>query len=212
VTIVPRGRAAGITWFLPDERDFRYKDQLMSELSVAFGGRAAEEVVFSRISTGAANDIKKATELAQMMVRSWGMSENLGPLSYAKNDEQIFLGREIQQHRDYSDETAKMIDQEISRIVTTSYENARRVVEDNLDILHNLADMLLERETVKGDELDALIQEMRPGFKIPGGSRQEHEDFGEDTAEAAGAQQASHADDGEPGNGETGDTGKTSEK
>lgn len=107
ITIIPRGRAAGITWFLPEERDFKYKDQLESELSVAFGGRVAEEIVFNRISTGAANDIKQATELAQNMIRAWGMSEKLGPLSYAKNDEQIFLGREIAQHRDYSEETAK---------------------------------------------------------------------------------------------------------
>ena len=118
--------------------------------------------------------------MAQMMVRSWGMSENLGPLSYAKDDEQIFLGREIQQHRDYSDQTAKLIDAEISRIITTSYQNAQRVVEENLDILHKLADMLLEQETVKGEELDALIQAMRPGFKIPRGARQEHDDIGED--------------------------------
>ncbi len=191
VTIVPRGRAAGVTWFLPDERDFRYKDQLMSELSVAFGGRAAEEVVFNRISTGAANDIKKATELAQMMVRSWGMSENLGPLSYAKGDEQIFLGREIQQHRDYSDQTAKLIDEEISRIVTASYETAKRVVEENLDVLHKLAAMLLEQETVKGEELDSLIRVMRPGIEIPGGARHENDDLEEEGSARPGP--------GEPG-------------
>ena len=84
ITIIPRGRAAGITWFLPEERDFKYKDQLESELSVAFGGRVAEEIVFNRISTGAANDIKQATDIAQKMVRNWGMSDKLGPLSYAK--------------------------------------------------------------------------------------------------------------------------------
>ena len=103
ITIIPRGRAAGVTWFLPEERDFRYKDQLEAELAIAFGGRVAEEIVFKRISTGASNDIKKATELAQQMIRSWGMSETLGPLSFAKDEEQVFLGREIAQHRDYSE-------------------------------------------------------------------------------------------------------------
>ncbi|UCD82944.1 MAG: ATP-dependent zinc metalloprotease FtsH, partial [Desulfobacterales bacterium] len=106
ITIIPRGRAAGITWFLPEESDFKYKDQLESELSVAFGGRVAEEIVFNRISTGAANDIKQATDIAQKMIRSWGMSDELGPLSYAKEEDHIFLGREIAQHRDYSEETA----------------------------------------------------------------------------------------------------------
>jgi cell division protease FtsH len=94
ITIIPRGRAAGVTWFLPEERDFKYKDQLEAELAIAFAGRVAEEIVFNRISTGASNDIKKATELAQHMVRNWGMSD-LGPMSFSKGEEQIFLGREI---------------------------------------------------------------------------------------------------------------------
>jgi cell division protease FtsH len=167
ITIIPRGRAAGITWFLPEERDFKYKDQLESELSVAFGGRVAEEIVFKRISTGAANDIKQATELAQNMIRAWGMSETLGPLSYAKNDEQIFLGREIAQHRDYSEETAKKIDEEIIGLIHKSYERAKKVLKENLDILHKLAERLLEKETVMGAELDELILSMRPGIELP---------------------------------------------
>ena len=167
ITIIPRGRAAGITWFLPEERDFRFKDQLESELSVAFGGRAAEEIVFKRISTGAANDIKQATDLAQKMVRSWGMSEKLGPLSYAKNEEQIFLGREIAQHRDFSDETARKIDEEISSLIDATYRQAKKVLEENLDILHKLAELLLEKETVQGKELDELIFSMRPGIELP---------------------------------------------
>jgi len=167
ITIIPRGRAAGITWFLPEERDFRFKDQLESELSVAFGGRVAEEIIFNRISTGAANDIKQATELAQKMVRSWGMSEELGPLSYAKGDEQIFLGREIAQHRDYSEETAKKIDQEVNALINKAYNQARNVLKEHIDILHKLAELLLEKETVKGDELDELIHSMKPEFKLP---------------------------------------------
>jgi len=167
ITIIPRGRAAGITWFLPEERDFRFKDQLQSELSVAFGGRVAEEIVFNRISTGAANDIKQATDIAQKMIRSWGMSEKLGPLSYAKNEEHIFLGREIAQHRDYSEETARKIDEEINKLINKSYNRAKQVLEENLDILHHLSELLLEKETVQGSELDELIYAMRPGIKLP---------------------------------------------
>ena len=167
ITIIPRGRAAGITWFLPEERDFKYKDQLESELAVAFGGRVAEEIVFGRISTGAANDIKQATDLVQNMVRSWGMSDALGPLSYAKNDEHIFLGREISQHRDYSEETARKIDEEMNNLVNKAYNQAKKVLEDNLDILHKLAALLLEKETVLGAELDGLIVSLRPGMEFP---------------------------------------------
>ncbi len=167
ITIIPRGRAAGITWFLPEESDFKYKDQLESELSIAFGGRVAEEIVFSRISTGASNDIKKATDVAQKMVRNWGMSDVLGPLSYSKEEEHIFLGREIAQHRDYSEDTARKIDEEISRLVQKAYNIAKNVLEENLDILHALADLLLEKETVLGGELDTLILSMKPGFEFP---------------------------------------------
>ena len=167
ITIIPRGRAAGVTWFLPEERDFRYKDQLEAELAIAFGGRVAEEIVFDRISTGAANDIKKATELAQQMIRSWGMSEVLGPLSFAKDEEQVFLGREIAQHRDYSEETARKIDSEINNLVTQSYERARSVLTEHLDVLHKLAEQLLEKETILGAELDELIRQVRPGIQLP---------------------------------------------
>ena len=166
ITIIPRGRAAGVTWFLPEERDFKYKDQLESELSVAFGGRVAEELVFSRISTGASNDIKQATELAQKMVRSWGMSDVLGPLSYAQGEEQIFLGREIAQHKDYSEDTARSIDKEISKLIKENYDRAKTILKENMDILHKLADLLLEKETVMGAELDELIQSMRPGIEL----------------------------------------------
>jgi len=166
VTIIPRGRAAGVTWFLPEERDFKYKDQLQSELSVAYGGRVAEELIFERISTGAAGDIKMATDLAERMVRSWGMSD-LGPLSYAKGEEQIFLGREIAQHRDFSEETARRIDEAIAKLINGAYEKARTVLKENIDILHRLAEALLEKETVLGNELDQLILELRPNFDFP---------------------------------------------
>ena len=175
ITIVPRGSAAGITWFLPEERDFKYKDQLESELAVAFGGRVAEEIVFSRISTGAANDIKQATDLAQKMVRSWGMSDDLGPLSYAKGEEHVFLGREIAQHRDYSEATAQKIDEEIIKLIKSSYGRAKTVLNENLDILHKLAEILLEKETVIGKELDELIHSLRPGIKLPSDPSEDQE-------------------------------------
>jgi cell division protease FtsH len=183
ITIIPRGRAAGVTWFLPEERDFKYKDQLQSELAVAFGGRVAEEIVFNRISTGAANDIKQATDLAQQMIRSWGMSDNLGPLSYAKGEEQVFLGREIAQHRDYSEATAQKIDEEINNLIKNAYERAESVLNDNLDILHKLAEVLLEKETVLGKELDALIQELRPGIELPSRPLDDHETTAESAAD-----------------------------
>jgi cell division protease FtsH len=183
ITIVPRGRAAGITWFLPEERDFKFKDQLESELAVSFGGRVAEEIVFNRISTGAANDIKQATDLAQQMVRSWGMSDELGPLSYAKGEEQVFLGREIAQHRDYSESTAQKIDEEIIKLIKGSYGRAKTVLNKNLDVLHKLAEVLLEKETVMGKELDELIHSLRPGIELPSKSA---EDQGATTETAAG--------------------------
>jgi cell division protease FtsH len=175
ITIVPRGQTAGVTWFLPEERDFKFKDQLENELSVAFGGRVAEEIIFNRISTGAANDIKQATALAQTMIRNWGMSVKLGPLSYSKGEEQIFLGREISQHRDYSEATAQMIDEEIIKLIKDAYERAKAVLKENLDILHKLAELLLEKETVPGKELDELIEELRPGIELPSHKLKENE-------------------------------------
>ncbi|VVS93730.1 ATP-dependent zinc metalloprotease FtsH [Desulfoluna spongiiphila] len=166
VTIIPRGRAAGVTWFLPEERDFKYKDQLVSELSVAYGGRVAEEIIFNRISTGASNDIKQATGLANKMVRDWGMSD-LGPLSYANSDDHVFLGREIAQHKDYSEHTARLIDEEVTRFITESYGRAKEVLTENIDVLHALSELLLDKETIMGKELDDLIHAMRPGIVLP---------------------------------------------
>ena len=164
ITIIPRGKAAGVTWFLPEESTFKYKDQLQSELAVAFGGRVAEELIFNRISTGASNDIKQATALANRMVRVWGMSEKLGPLSYDQGEEHIFIGREISQPREYSEDTAKTIDAEVSAIIHNSYDAAKKVLNDNIEILHKLAALLIEKETVMGEELDELIKSMKPDF------------------------------------------------
>jgi cell division protease FtsH len=168
ITIIPRGRAAGVTWFLPEEGDFKYKDQLESELAIAFGGRVAEEIIFNRISTGAANDIKQATKLANRMVRSFGMSDNLAPLSYEDHDDNIFIGREMTQAKGYSEATARQIDAEVATLVDRAYKKAKQILDENIDILHRLTDLLIEKETVLGPELDDLIAEMRPEYDFHG--------------------------------------------
>ncbi len=167
ITIIPRGRAAGITWFLPEESGFKYKDQLESEISVAFGGRIAEELIFKRISTGASNDIKQATAIANRMVRIWGMSDNLGPLDYNQGDEQVFIGREIAHAKEYSEDTARKIDVEVAAIIKRNYNIACETLEGHIEILHKLAELLLEKETVMGKELDELIKSMKPDFNPP---------------------------------------------
>ncbi len=168
ITIIPRGRAAGVTWFLPEEGDFKYKDQLENELAIAFGGRVAEEIIFKRISTGASNDIKQATTLANRMIRSFGMSDNLAPLSYEDHDDNIFIGREMTQAKTYSEATAQKIDAEVAAIIDKAYATAKQILNDNIDILHALTDLLLEEETIMGPELDDLIAKMRPDFDFFG--------------------------------------------
>ena len=168
ITIIPRGRAAGVTWFLPEEGDFKYKDQLENELAIAFGGRVAEEIIFKRISTGASNDIKQATKLANRMIRSFGMSDDLAPVSYEEHDDNIFIGREMTQAKGYSEATAQKIDAEVAGLVNRAYSTAKTLLEENIDILHALTDLLLEKETVMGPELDDLIAELRPDFDFFG--------------------------------------------
>ena len=172
VTIIPRGRALGLTQQLPvDEKHTYNKTYLLANIAILLGGRAAEELVMHDFSTGAGNDIERATNLARKMVCEWGMSDRLGPLSYGKKEEQIFLGREIATHKDYSEETAEKIDEEVARIVNESYERAKKLLSDNLDILHRLAAELLEKEVLNMAELDAII-----GFKSSPPSPQESED------------------------------------
>ncbi|MDT8380081.1 MAG: ATP-dependent zinc metalloprotease FtsH [Desulfotignum sp.] len=168
ITIIPRGRAAGVTWFLPEEGDFKYKDQLENELAIAFGGRVAEEIIFNRISTGAANDIKQATKLANRMIRSFGMSDKLAPLSYEDHDDNIFIGREMTQAKGYSEATAQQIDAEVARLVDNAYQKGTQILKENIDILHRLTELLIEKETVLGAELDDLIAEMRPDYDFYG--------------------------------------------
>jgi len=156
VTIIPRGWSLGQTHYLPDERYTKPKEFLMGEVAVLLGGRAAEEIVKEDVSTGAGNDIERATDLARKMVCDWGMSE-LGPLNFGKKEEQIFLGREIAQHRDYSEDTAIKIDQEVRKIVMENYERAKKLISENLDLLHRLAKELLDREVLDNNEIEKII-------------------------------------------------------
>jgi cell division protease FtsH len=159
VTIIPRGMALGVTQTLPQE-DRVSMDKVKAENMIAFmmGGRVAEEVVFNQKTTGAGNDIERATDVARRMVCEWGMSDILGPLSFGKKEEQIFLGREISQHRDYSEQTAQTIDREVRDLVERNYHRAKQIIQENIAALHRLADALLEYETIDGAEVDALIR------------------------------------------------------
>ena len=160
VTIIPRGRALGITQQLPiDEKHTYPKDYLLNNIAIMMGGRVAEELVLNSQTTGAGNDIERSTEIARKMVCEWGMSDNLGPLAYGKKEEQIFLGREFAQHRDYSEETARLIDAEISAIVTQSYEKAKEIIQGNMDTLHRLASALLEKEVLDGNQIERIIKD-----------------------------------------------------
>jgi len=168
VTIIPRGMALGLTQQLPlDERHTYTREYLLAELAILFGGRLAEELVLGHQTTGAGNDIEKATELARRMVCEWGMSEQLGPMTFGKKEEQIFLGRDLTQVQDYSESTAVEIDQEVQRIIKESYERAKAVLQDNLDILHRLAELLLERESLDGPEIEEIVLRARRERAIP---------------------------------------------
>ena len=159
VTIIPRGRALGITQQLPiDEKHTYPKDYLLNNISVMMGGRAAEELVLNRQTTGAGNDIERSTEIARKMVCEWGMSEKLGPLTFGKKEEEIFLGREFARHRDYSEETARLIDDEVKTIVSQGYETAKGIINTNIAILHKLANTLLEKEVLDGNQIEAIIK------------------------------------------------------
>jgi cell division protease FtsH len=159
VTIIPRGRALGLTQQLPiDEKHTYPRDYLLNNIAVMMGGRAAEELVLNRQTTGAGNDIERSTEIARKMVCEWGMSDKLGPLSFGQKEEQIFLGREFAQHRDYSEETARLIDGEIRTIVTQSYERAKDILLNNMAVLHQLANTLLEKEVLDGHQIEAIVK------------------------------------------------------
>ena len=167
VTIIPRGRALGLTMQLPTDDRYSYsKEFLVNQITILLGGRAAEEIVFQQQTTGAGNDLEKATEMARKMVCEWGMSEKMGPLTFGKAEEHVFLGREVSRPKDYSEETAIVIDSEIKRIVTDAASRAKHLLDSNLEKLHALARALLERETLDGEEIHRILA-TRPFQEAP---------------------------------------------
>ncbi|MBI5491719.1 MAG: ATP-dependent metallopeptidase FtsH/Yme1/Tma family protein [Deltaproteobacteria bacterium] len=158
VSIIPRGMALGLTQQIPiDDRHTYSKEYLVNNIAVLMGGRAAEELILKHMTTGAGNDIERSTEIARKMVCEWGMSDKLGPLTFGKKEEHIFLGKEMAQRRDFSEETAEEIDTEIKKIVIENYNRAKKLLEGRLDTLHRLAGVLLEKEVLDGPEIDRLI-------------------------------------------------------
>src|SRR5215470_15447471 len=167
VTIIPRGMALGLTQQVPlDDRHTYSREYLLGDLAIFFGGRAAEELVLGSITTGAGNDIERATDLARKMVCEWGMSEKLGPMTFGKKEEEIFLGRDFTQRVDYSETTAVEIDKEVRRIVLDAYERAKLLLRRNLAVLHKMAEALLERESLDGPDIDEIIRQFG-GFSGP---------------------------------------------
>ncbi|MEK6223397.1 MAG: ATP-dependent zinc metalloprotease FtsH [Thermodesulfobacteriales bacterium] len=163
VTIIPRGMALGVTQQLPvEDRYTLSRTNLNATIMVLLGGRAAEELVFGERTSGAGNDLERVTDIARRMVCEWGMSEKVGPITFGKGDEQIFLGKDIAKQKDYSEETAIDIDNEKKSIVTINYEKARTLLEDNIDLLHKVAEVLLDKEVIDGKELDELITNNKP--------------------------------------------------
>jgi cell division protease FtsH len=168
VTIIPRGLALGLTMQLPEDDKHNYtREYLETRIAVMMGGRCAEEIFLNHQTTGAGNDIEQATELSRRMVCEWGMSE-LGPLTYGNKEEQIFLGREIAQHRDYSEDTAILIDKEVRRIVNAGYEKATQIIKENRQALVRIAEALLEREVIDAHEVKLLIEgQPLPAIPLP---------------------------------------------
>ena len=158
VTIIPRGRALGVTQQMPVDDRYTYtKEYLETQIAILMGGRAAEELVLNHMTTGAGNDIERATQLARKMVCEWGMS-SLGPISFGEKNEEIFLGKELVRHKDYSERTAILIDKEVEKIVKNGYDAAKQILLDNIDALHRMASALLEKETLTSDEIDRILE------------------------------------------------------
>lgn len=166
VTIIPRGRALGVTMFLPQEDRYSHsKTRLESEISTLFGGRLAEEIIFGvdAVTTGASNDIERATEIARNMVTKWGLSEKLGPLTYAEDDGEVFLGKSVTKHKTVSDETSHAIDEEIRQFIDRNYERAETLLNDNMDKLHVMAEALLKYETIDSKQIEEIMSGKIPG-------------------------------------------------
>jgi cell division protease FtsH len=160
VTIIPRGMALGLTQQIPlDDRHTYSRDYCINRLVIFFGGRAAEELILGHMTTGAGDDIERATQLARKMVCEWGMSEKLGPMTFGKKEEEIFLGRDFTQRVDYSETTAVQIDGEVRRVLMESYERAKLILRRNVEVLHKMAEALLERESIDGSEIDQILSQ-----------------------------------------------------
>ncbi|NOK04843.1 MULTISPECIES: ATP-dependent zinc metalloprotease FtsH [unclassified Myxococcus] len=159
VTIIPRGQALGVTWSLPTEDKVNgYKKQMLDQISMAMGGRIAEELMFDEMSSGAANDIERATETARAMVCRWGMSEKMGPLAFGKSDGEVFLGRDFNSSKDYSEDTARQIDAEVRNIVVGCYERGKQLLTENIEALRRVSDALVEYETLDAEDVNILLQ------------------------------------------------------
>jgi cell division protease FtsH len=165
VTVIPRGRALGVTMFLPEQDRLSYsKARLESQICSLFGGRIAEELIFGSdaVTTGASNDIERVTEIARNMVTRWGLSEKLGPMTFSDDDGEVFLGRSVTQHKTVSDETAHVIDEEVRTIVSSNYSRAKVILEENIEKLHAMADALIEFETLDTDQIDDIMDGKPP--------------------------------------------------
>jgi len=172
VTIIPRGQAMGLTMQLPDEDRYNYERQeILNNIAILMGGRIAEQVFLDQMTTGAGNDIERATEMSRKMVTEWGMSEKLGPLTYGEKDEEVFLGREVTQHKNISETTIQEIDAEVRAIIETQYKRARQLVEDNRDTLERMAQALLQWETLDANQINDIMagQDPRPPKGPEGG-------------------------------------------
>ena len=168
VTIIPRGRALGLTQQLPlEDRMNISRDTANDQITVAMGGRVAEDMVFGQVTTGATNDIQVATDMARKMVCEWGMSDKIGPLNFGRREEMVFLGRDLADQKEYSEQTAVEIDAEVRRIVTENHERARAIVKEHMDKLKVLAEALLEYETLEGREIDLLFEGKPIGRPAP---------------------------------------------
>ncbi|WP_455385868.1 ATP-dependent zinc metalloprotease FtsH [Acidihalobacter prosperus] len=165
VSIIPRGRALGVTMFLPEEDRYSYsKQRLESQISSLFGGRIAEELIFGaeKVTTGASNDIERATEIARNMVTKWGLSQRLGPLAYSDEEGEVFLGRSVTQHKQVSDETAHAIDEEIRAVIERNYNRAMQILTDNMDKLHLMSEALIKYETIDTKQIDDIMAGKKP--------------------------------------------------
>lgn len=201
VTIVPRGRALGVTMFLPEEDRYSYsKQRLESQISSLFGGRIAEELIFGKeaVTTGASNDIERATDIARNMVTKWGLSEKMGPLAYSEDEGEVFLGRSVTQTKHVSGHTAKVIDEEIRRLIDENYDRAEKIINEHMAELHAMADALMKYETIDKGQIDAIMEGREPG------PPSDWWDSGDSGSGGAGAEASPSAEKSEDGSGNVG--------